>query len=132
MVAGLMLKELVDRCSENDMSVEWTDRLTEAVVRSGFSPQYGARPLRRAVQRLCEDSVAEAVLSGFVGEGGTLRIDADKKTGNIVLKNKKGKQLVYEARANQGIEEDAGGAGAYDAAVEAEKDLVTAAKPMAR
>ena len=43
--------------------------VSQALVEAGYSPTYGARPLRRAVQRLCEDAVAEAVLSGFVNDG---------------------------------------------------------------
>lgn len=60
-VAGLMLKDLVERCDEEGFQVKWTPALTKLVVRGGFSSVYGARPLRRAVQRFCEDAVAEAV-----------------------------------------------------------------------
>ncbi|MBI4735566.1 MAG: hypothetical protein HY766_05810, partial [candidate division NC10 bacterium] len=40
----------------------------------GFDPNYGARPLRRAIQRYVEDALAEEVLKGRFGEGGTIRI----------------------------------------------------------
>ena len=46
-----MIDELVRRCEENDVKLTTTSRLTEAVVESGYSATYGARPLRRAVQR---------------------------------------------------------------------------------
>ena len=61
-IAGLMLDELRQRCDENGVKLETKEGLTRALVAAGFSPVYGARPLRRAVQRLCEDSVAEAML----------------------------------------------------------------------
>jgi len=107
-VAALMLKELVGRCEENEVTLKTTPQLTDAIVQSGYSATYGARPLRRAVQRLCEDAVAEAILGGFVQPGETLTLDASKKAGEVVLTNSKGKTRVHEASAAQGIEEDGG------------------------
>ena len=78
------------------------------LVDLGYSPEYGARPLRRAVQRLCEDAVAEAMLGGFVQPGEKLELDGGKKPGEVVLKNAKGKTRVHEASAAQGIEDDSG------------------------
>ena len=107
-VADIMLKELVDRCAENDIKLTTTKGLTEALVRSGYSPTYGARPLRRAVQRMCEDAVAEAILSGFVNEGEKLELDAESKEGeSVTVKNQKGKKRVHVPTAAQGIEDDA-------------------------
>ena len=110
------------------MALEWKPSLTEAVVRSGFSAAYGARPLRRAIQRLCEDSVAEALLGGFAAAGDTLCMEADKQ-GNVVLTNSRGKKQVYEASAAQGIEEDEAAANAFDAASKAEGAMTTKIKP---
>ena len=107
-ICGLMLKELVDRCEENEVELKYTKKLTKAIVGEGYSPTYGARPLRRAVQRLCEDAVAEAMLGGFVNAGEKLELDAGKKPGEVILKNSKGKTKVHEASAAQGIEDDSG------------------------
>ena len=114
-VASLMLAELVSRCEENEIELSTTKRLTDAIVASGYSPTYGARPLRRAVQRLCEDAVAEAMLSGFVQPGEKLELDGGKADGEIVLKNGKGKTRVHQASAAQGIEDEAGAAAAAPA-----------------
>ena len=110
-VADLMLKELVSRREDNEVTLTCTKRLTAAVVDQGYSATYGARPLRRAVQRLCEDAVAEAMLSGFVSSGDKLELDAGVKDGQIKLKLKNGRGMtrVHEASAAQGIEDDAGG-----------------------
>jgi ATP-dependent Clp protease ATP-binding subunit ClpC len=54
------------------------------VLTQGYSATYGARPLRRAVQRLIEDPVAEAVLDGYCA-GGTLQLDADT-SGNLLMR----------------------------------------------
>ena len=110
-----MLKELVDRCEENEVELKYTKKLTKAIVGEGYSPTYGARPLRRAVQRLCEDAVAEAMLGGFVNAGEKLELDAGKKPGEVILKNSKGKTKVHEASAAQGIEDEAEGMTATDA-----------------
>lgn len=103
-VAGLMLDEVVQRCAENEITLRPSARLSDTVVEQGFSTAYGARPLRRAVQRLCEDSVAEAVLSGFVLPGGTLEIDADRD--GVTLTNGQGKTMAFEPSEAQGIEDD--------------------------
>jgi len=107
-VAGLMLREVVSRCAESEVTLTTTTGLTEAIVASGYSATYGARPLRRAVQRLCEDAVAEAMLDGFVQPGEKLELDAGSKSGEIVLTNSRGKKRTHEASEAQGIEETAG------------------------
>ena len=56
----------VQRCEDNDLELEAAPGLLALISDAGYSPSYGARPLRRAVQRLCEDAVATAVLDGFV------------------------------------------------------------------
>lgn len=112
-VADLMLEELVQRCSENDIELKTTKKLTAALVEEGYSPSYGARPLRRAVQRMCEDAVAEAILGGFANAGERLELDADGK-GGIVLKNQKGKTRVHVPTAAQGIEDDDSFGGGVD------------------
>jgi len=111
-VAGLMLQDLVKRCEESEVRLEFTDALVDLVVRAGFSPEFGARPLRRAVQRCCEDAVAEALLSGFARPGDVLKLDADQ-AGDVLLKNGQ-LQKTYTPPENQGIE--SADAGAYDAA----------------
>merc|ERR1719258_501678 len=108
-----MLKELVGRCAESDVTLLTTPQLTEAIVQSGYSATFGARPLRRAVQRLCEDAVAEAMLGGFVSAGETLELDAGGKPDEIVLKCR-GKKRVHEASSAQGIEDDSGATGAVE------------------
>jgi len=105
-VASIMLKEVVLRCQENDIELKTTSKLTDALVRSGYSPTYGARPLRRAVQRMCEDAVAEAILGGFVNAGERLELDAEGDGESVVLKNQKGKKRLHVPTAAQGIEED--------------------------
>jgi ATP-dependent Clp protease ATP-binding subunit ClpC len=105
-VAGLMLKEVGLNCEEEGFGFSWTQAVAHFVAKSGFSSKYGARPLRRAVQRVCEDAIAEAVLEGFVGEGDKLELDMDKNGYDMILKNGKGKKRTYTPRETAGIEDD--------------------------
>jgi len=104
-VAELMLQQLVGRCREQELELTYGAALKELIVQEGFSRSYGARPLRRAIQRLCEDSVAEAVLEGFVLPGEAFTLDADTD-GSVLLYNVRGETRVTPQRAGQGIEDD--------------------------
>jgi len=117
-VADLMLAELQARCAESDVKLELSPALKQAVCTAGFSPTFGARPLRRAVQRLCEDAIAEAVLDGFVLEGEALSLDATPQ-GVVLLKNKRGRSREHSPPAGQGIEDDDAGAPAAAAVADA-------------
>jgi ATP-dependent Clp protease ATP-binding subunit ClpC len=76
-IADIMLREISTRLIEQGISLEVTERFKERVVAEGYDPSYGARPLRRAIMRLLEDSLAEAMLSGQVNEGDTAIVDVD-------------------------------------------------------
>lgn len=104
-VAGLMLKELVHHCKEQNLELTTTQRLNKVLAKVGFSSTFGARPLRRAMQRMCEDAVAEAVLEGFVNEGEKLQLDHDEKDSVIVI-NQAGKKRSHVPPLSQGIEEE--------------------------
>ena len=74
-IAGIMLREVASRLTEQEISLEVTDKFKDRVVKEGFNPKFGARELRRAIMRLLEDSLAEAMLSGTVNSGDTAVID---------------------------------------------------------
>lgn len=76
-IADLMLREVAERLVEQGITLQVTNRFKDLVVQEGYSPAYGARSLRRAVTRLLEDSLAEAILSGKVKDGETAVIDVD-------------------------------------------------------
>ncbi|MFZ9974361.1 MAG: ATP-dependent Clp protease ATP-binding subunit, partial [Vulcanococcus sp.] len=76
-IAEIMLKEVFSRMSEKGIHLSVTDGFKERLVEEGYNPSYGARPLRRAVMRLLEDSLAEEFLSGRIGEGDSAVVDVD-------------------------------------------------------
>nr|YP_009863774.1 Clp protease ATP binding subunit [Pavlova sp. NIVA-4/92]QKE31105.1 Clp protease ATP binding subunit [Pavlova sp. NIVA-4/92] len=86
-IADIMLAEVFERISKKGISVEITDKFKEKVINSGFNPSYGARPLRRAVQSLIEDVLAEEVLSARIVSGDSIVIDAKDDGTSVVLKN---------------------------------------------
>jgi len=85
-IAEIMLQEVFARLQDKGIKLEVTDAFKERLVEEGYNPSYGARPLRRAVMRLLEDSLAEEVLSGRIKDGDKALVDIDdnkKVTINI-------------------------------------------------
>ncbi len=76
-IAGLMLEETRKRIAESEISITFSDDVTELLAKEGFDPVYGARPLRRAIVRKVEDSLSEAMLSGRVKKGDTVEAYVD-------------------------------------------------------
>jgi len=74
-IAEIMLKEVFERISMKGIQLEVTDRFKTRLIDEGYNPSYGARPLRRAVMRLLEDSLAEEVLSEKIVAGDTAVVD---------------------------------------------------------
>ncbi|MDC3147324.1 ATP-dependent Clp protease ATP-binding subunit [Prochlorococcus sp. AH-716-I09] len=85
-IAEIMLQEVFARLNDKGINLNVTDAFKERLVEEGYNPSYGARPLRRAVMRLLEDSLAEEVLSGRIKDGDKALVDIDdnkKVTINI-------------------------------------------------
>ncbi len=85
-IAEIMLQEVFARLQEKGIKLNVTDSFKDRLVEEGYNPSYGARPLRRAVMRLLEDSLAEEVLSGRIKDGDVALVDIDdnkKVTINI-------------------------------------------------
>lgn len=76
-IAEIMLRDVANRLKDRGIKLEVTESFKELVVREGYDPSYGARPLRRAIMRLLEDSLAEAILSSHILEGDTAIVDVD-------------------------------------------------------
>jgi len=85
-IADLMLAEVFKRMAEKGITLTVTERFKELLVREGYNPSYGARPLRRAIMRLLEDSLAEEILTGKVREGAKVVVDVDDQ-GKVFVTN---------------------------------------------
>jgi ATP-dependent Clp protease ATP-binding subunit ClpB len=76
-IVELQLARLRRRLAERGLSLELTDDAKELVAEAGWDPTYGARPLKRALQRLLENPLALRLLEGDFAEGDTVRVDAN-------------------------------------------------------
>jgi ATP-dependent Clp protease ATP-binding subunit ClpC len=77
-IVGLMVKEVAKRLAENDIKIEVSEEAREFLSREGFDQMYGARPLRRAIQKFIEDRLSEEILTGKFNTGDTVRIGANE------------------------------------------------------
>ena len=79
-IAGIMLKTIEARSqSQLHMTLNVTDQAKEYLIEKGYDEKYGARPLRRTIQNLLEDKLAEELLDGRLKEGASVTIDADSQ-----------------------------------------------------
>ncbi|XP_078433988.1 ATP-dependent Clp protease ATP-binding subunit ClpA homolog CD4B, chloroplastic [Wolffia australiana] len=85
-IADIMLKEVFNRLKAKEIELQVTERFKDRVVEEGYNPSYGARPLRRAIMRLLEDSMAEKMLAGEIKEGDSVIVDVDADGNVSVLK----------------------------------------------
>ncbi|XP_074380155.1 chaperone protein ClpC1, chloroplastic-like [Apium graveolens] len=87
-IVKLMLEEFIKRVKEmKDITVIITDKVGEMVLEEGYSPSYGARPLRRAVTRILENNLSDKILSGDVKEHDTVIVDVNSE-GEIIFSKK--------------------------------------------
>ena len=93
-ISEIMLKEVFARMLEKGISLSVTEAFKERLVDEGYNPSYGARPLRRAVMRLLEDSLAEEFLSGRIGEGDSAVVDVDDKKQVVIRKQGEGSVAI--------------------------------------
>jgi ATP-dependent Clp protease ATP-binding subunit ClpB len=77
-IVDLQVDALVGRVSERGIAIELTDKARELLARLGYDPTYGARPLKRVIQKQLVDKLALKVLEGEFSEGDTVLVDAKK------------------------------------------------------
>lgn len=79
-IVDILLKDLTKRLGEKGVALDWTTAADDVLVEEGTDFAYGARPFKRAIQKLVEDPIAEMLLSSSVKEGNTIHVDSlDKK-----------------------------------------------------
>ncbi len=88
-IIDITLKKLFFRIDSLGYSIEVTDKGKDFIAEKGFDPQYGARPLNRAIQKYLEDLVAEEILKGELNEGDMILADHDGKSDVLKIKIKK-------------------------------------------
>ena len=84
-IIDLELKGLYKRVSELGYDIELTEPAKEFIANKGYDVQFGARPLKRAIQKYIEDEMAELILRTEVKEGETIRVDFDSEKQTIIM-----------------------------------------------
>ena len=84
-IVDLLTASVGKRVSDIGIEIELTQEAKELLAKEGYDPQYGARPLRRVIQSMVEDSLSEAILDGVVSAGNIAKVDVEN--GQIVIKN---------------------------------------------
>ncbi|MDP5276849.1 ATP-dependent protease ATP-binding subunit ClpC [Chengkuizengella axinellae] len=84
-IVTLMAEELRKRLKEQEVDFKLTDTAKAFLAKEGYDPTYGARPLRRAIQKHIEDRLSEELLRGNISKGGTVVID--EKDGELLVQN---------------------------------------------
>ena len=77
-IVDLLVKELSDRLESQELALELTDAAKTMVIENGYDPVYGARPLKRYLQKYVETLAAKCILSGQVAAGDTIVLDVDQ------------------------------------------------------
>jgi ATP-dependent Clp protease ATP-binding subunit ClpC len=90
-IADVLLREVFQRLTEQGITLDVTETFKERLIEEGYNPSYGARPLRRAIMRLLEDSLAEEILSGRLAEGDVAVVDVDE-AGQVKIRKEEPQQ----------------------------------------
>jgi len=85
-IVDLRLEDLRRQLAERKISLELTDAAKELILTQGYDPNYGARPLKRAIQKVVQDPLALKILDGEVLHGDHVIVDGDKKAGQLTFK----------------------------------------------
>jgi ATP-dependent Clp protease ATP-binding subunit ClpB len=101
-IIELRLEDLRRLLAERKISIELTDRAKEILFTEGFDPNFGARPLKRAIQKLVQDPLALKILDGEVLNGDHIVVDGDKD-GKMVFRvsERVGEKKPAPARAKR-------------------------------
>jgi ATP-dependent Clp protease ATP-binding subunit ClpB len=88
-IIDLQMQHLLKRLGEKQVELRLTSAAKALLFREGYDPAYGARPMKRAIQRLIQDPLALKILDGEVKPGDHLRVDVDSKTGEMKFEKEK-------------------------------------------
>jgi len=82
-IAELMLSQVADRLKERDVHLTWDEEAAALLAREGYDAKYGARPLRRVIQRTVEDTLSEELIAGRIALGDTVKLAV--RDGKVVV-----------------------------------------------
>ena len=100
-IIDIELASLFGRVNSLGYKIELTLAAKEFIAEKGYDSQFGARPLKRAIQKYLEDPIAEEILKGELSEGDTMEVDFNKETSEITIIDRKGENKKPEEEEEQ-------------------------------
>ena len=91
-IVELQMKEIHERLTEFGVNVELTSKTRKWLAKTGYDPAFGARPLRRALQKYVESPLSVELLGGSIPPGSSVNVDVDAEDGSLEFKVKGGKK----------------------------------------
>jgi ATP-dependent Clp protease ATP-binding subunit ClpB len=111
-IVDLQMEDLRRRLADRQITMELSEPARELIARQGYDPVYGARPLRRYIQRVVETQIGRALLSGQILDGATIRLDTD---GDELLVTWRNPEVAAAANgAGPGADAEGAGGGAAE------------------
>jgi len=99
-IIDIELAKLFERVQDLDYNLTLTDAAKDYVADKGFDKKYGARPLKRAIQKYVEDALAEKIVNSILKEGDSILMDFDEKEEKLTIEITKGKKEVPKEKEN--------------------------------
>jgi ATP-dependent Clp protease ATP-binding subunit ClpB len=100
-IIELRLEDVRRLLADRKISLELTDAAKELIMAQGYDPNFGARPLKRAIQKLIQDPLALKILDGEILHGDHVVVDADKKAGKMTFEVSKRVGETVPAKAKR-------------------------------
>jgi len=91
-IIDIELEKLLKRINGLGYTLELSEKAKDYIADKGFDRKYGARPLKRAIQKYIEDALAEEIVNSTLNEGDTITMDLDEEKNELTIKIKKGKK----------------------------------------
>lgn len=85
-IIDIELKAVIDRVSKLRYRIEVTDKARDFIADKGWDPQFGARPLKRAIQKYVEDYLAEEIIKSHISEGDLIIVDYDQEKDDVIIR----------------------------------------------
>ena len=95
-ILDLELKKVLERLEKKEITLAINDKAHEFLVEKGHDPEYGARPMRRAVERFLEDPLAEEILRGNLADGEPVVVSAEEEKLTFFQKSATEKAVAGE------------------------------------
>ena len=97
-IIDIELDKLFNRISDLGYTLKLSEKAKDYIADKGFDKKYGARPLKRAIQKYIEDALAEEIVNSKLSEGDTIVMDLNSKTNTLTIKVKKAKKAPEEQK----------------------------------